>query len=275
MPYFPLYCNDFDASTAAWSCVSVGAYIRLLNYSWVNDGLPDREQKLRRIVRAELDEWDEIWEEVGPKWKPDETGRLRNARQEQARQDATAKYEQRVNAGKRSAAARKKVQENEPPNEKATTVTTTVPTTVERPLASRSNEPPNENATSQNQNQNQSLKSTTANAVVVDLPKDKSTRACPQKEILQLYHEILPELRRHTQWSDARQTALRARWRESCKRQDLDWWRGFFNYVKESDFLMGRVEAANGSKPFQADLEWLIKSSNFVKVVEGKYANRA
>jgi hypothetical protein len=66
---------------------------------------------------------------------------------------------------------------------------------------------------------------------------------------------------------------LRARWRENSDRQSLEWWRDYFAYVRECDFLMGRKNG-RGGEPFECDLEWLIKPRNLVKVIEGKYENR-
>lgn len=98
--------------------------------------------------------------------------------------------------------------------------------------------------------------------------------ACPHQEIIELYHETLPALPRVKAWTDERQALLRSRWREDPKRQDLDWWRKFFGYVSQSDFLMGRAKGRGDAPPFMADLEWLIRPKNFVKVIEGKYENR-
>jgi len=97
-----------------------------------------------------------------------------------------------------------------------------------------------------------------------------ATRAenCPQAQIIALYHELLPELPPAREWPDANAAQLRARWRSAPDRQSLDWWRKFFGYVKDSDFLMGR------KTDFQASLGWLVKASNFAKVVNGNYENR-
>lgn len=92
---------------------------------------------------------------------------------------------------------------------------------------------------------------------------------CPHQEIVNVYHEILPELPRVKILTDKRKQLLKTRWREDEKRQDLEFWRRFFNYIRTSDFLMGK---ANG---FQASFEWLITSQNFVKVIEGNYDNRS
>lgn len=94
--------------------------------------------------------------------------------------------------------------------------------------------------------------------------------ACPHQEIIAIYHEVLPQCPQIRDWTPARATQLRARWNEDPQRQNLDYWRRFFEYVKGCDFLVGRA----GATPFFADLEWLTKSANFTKIREEKYANR-
>lgn len=113
----------------------------------------------------------------------------------------------------------------------------------------------------------------TANAVKADTPDVVSacTNPCPHEKIISLYHEILPELPRVKVWNETRKKLLRSRWREDPERQNLEWWRKFFEYVRESDFLMGRTPPSNGRPPFQASLEWLIRPNNFAKVLEGYY----
>jgi len=96
---------------------------------------------------------------------------------------------------------------------------------------------------------------------------------CPHQEIIDLYHEILPELPRVRVWNGTRRKLLQARWREDPEHQSLDFWRSYFNTVRESDFLLGRVPGSNGNF-FQATLEWLIRPTNFAKVLEGFYSNR-
>jgi hypothetical protein len=116
-----------------------------------------------------------------------------------------------------------------------------------------------------------------------DLPKASPSRPrpaagdaskipeCPHQEILDAYHELLPELCAMRSWTDHRKTLLRARWREEPKRQNVEWWRTFFSWVRKSDFLMGRGPGKDGQAPFQADLEWLIRPRNFAKLADGKY----
>ena len=90
----------------------------------------------------------------------------------------------------------------------------------------------------------------------------------PQQEIIELYHEILPELPPVNDWPDASADSLRKQWRKAKDRQSLDWWRDFFGYIRKSPFLMGE------KTDFQASLGWLVKPANFAKVVNGNYEAR-
>jgi hypothetical protein len=92
---------------------------------------------------------------------------------------------------------------------------------------------------------------------------------CPHQEIIALYHEILPQCPQVRGWTPARATALRARWNENPEHQSLGFWRRFFEYVASCDFLVGRA----GKAPFFADLEWMTRSGNFIKIIEQKYEN--
>lgn len=94
---------------------------------------------------------------------------------------------------------------------------------------------------------------------------------CPHDEIVALYHEVLPELPRVKNWTEKRKGYLRSRWRSDPKRQNLTYWRKYFEHVRNSPFLMGEVDPMPGRSRFQADLEWLVCESNFTKVIERKY----
>jgi hypothetical protein len=92
---------------------------------------------------------------------------------------------------------------------------------------------------------------------------------CPHKEIIAIYHELLPANPRIRDWGPSRAKHLRARWGEQKDRQDLDFWRRFFGYVAKSDFLTGKTP-----KPFTPNLEWLVTYRNFVRIIEGNYENK-
>lgn len=96
-----------------------------------------------------------------------------------------------------------------------------------------------------------------------------STLDCPTKEIVNLYHEILPMLPRVEKLTKTRIGYIKARWREDLK--SLDQWQNFFDFVSRSAFLTGRTEGYGDRPPFRADIEWLCRPSNFAKIAEDKY----
>jgi hypothetical protein len=100
------------------------------------------------------------------------------------------------------------------------------------------------------------------------------TPPCPHEQIIELYHELLPMCPKVREWNKTREGLLRARWRDDPKRHDLNWWRDFFRYIAQSDFLTGQTQGRSDRPPFVADLEWLLRPSNFAKVIEGRYENR-
>jgi len=93
---------------------------------------------------------------------------------------------------------------------------------------------------------------------------------CPHEKIIELYHEVLPELPRVKVWNEYRRKLLQARWREDPDRQNLRWWREFFELVRRCPFLLGKIQTRDGNT-FKADLEWLLRPRNFPKVIEGRY----
>jgi hypothetical protein len=103
---------------------------------------------------------------------------------------------------------------------------------------------------------------------------------CDHEKVITLYHQHLPTLRRVEVWNETRKGYLRQRWREVAEElakekqvqvsDILDWFKEFFVHIGTSKFLTGRVNSKDG-RPFIADLEWILKPSNFAKIIEGKY----
>ena len=97
--------------------------------------------------------------------------------------------------------------------------------------------------------------------------------ACPQEGIIALYGKMLPMLPQPDMWGEPRRkklkAAIKARWREQKEYQTLFWWRNFFQSVRASPFLLGEND-----RGWQADLEWLMRPTNFAKVIDGKYRVR-
>ena len=94
---------------------------------------------------------------------------------------------------------------------------------------------------------------------------------CPTQKIIDLYHETLPELPKMLVISEARKSLISARWKQNPTMQTVERWQSFFEYVRDSDFLMGRVDPKAGQRQWSADLEFLVTASSFAKVIERKY----
>lgn len=98
-------------------------------------------------------------------------------------------------------------------------------------------------------------------------PKRKNITDCPHDEILALYHDILPELSEVIVFTERRKKYLNARWRDNKEHRNLEFWSDYFRYIRELDWLMGRVKHPDGKSRFKADFEWLIEPNNFAKVI--------
>jgi hypothetical protein len=99
-----------------------------------------------------------------------------------------------------------------------------------------------------------------------NVSEEVSPDHCPHQKIRQMFNEKFPNLPHGKHTNKTFDAMLRARWREDEKRQSMEWWYSFFEYVKTSDFLMGRTE-----KPFSATFEWIIRPTNMTKILNGNY----
>jgi len=91
----------------------------------------------------------------------------------------------------------------------------------------------------------------------------------PYVAILNLYHKTLPTLPKVEKLTAKRKGYIKQRWLHDLP--DLEHWENYFDFVKQSKFLMGKATPVNGRKVFMANLEWLTNESNFVKISEENY----
>lgn len=91
----------------------------------------------------------------------------------------------------------------------------------------------------------------------------------PVRQIVELYHKMLPKLPKCQKITKARESAIKQRWREDLPA--LTNWENYFHYIGQSPFLTGRVEPTNGRPAFIANLEWITKAANYTKILEGRY----
>lgn len=104
---------------------------------------------------------------------------------------------------------------------------------------------------------------------------------CPHEEILKLWGKHLPHLAQPRVWEGNRRTALRLRWIQASRPSaysekgystpsgGLEWWSEFFDYIATGTKLADGFESQGRS--WKPDLEWVINSANFQKIIDGKY----
>jgi hypothetical protein len=95
--------------------------------------------------------------------------------------------------------------------------------------------------------------------------KGTNVPKCPQQEIVDLYNKTLPELPQVLpgRWDSARGKPLLTRWREAPEHQTLKFWADYFAEVRNHQWYMG--QNPNNWTP---NLDWLLKKSNFNKLLE-------
>ena len=103
----------------------------------------------------------------------------------------------------------------------------------------------------------------------ININRDNNNNKDTYIEIKQKFTEICVSLPKIIDLNAARKTAIRAR----LKEYSFDDIITVFQKAEKSDFLTGKV-SNQGSRPFKASFDWLMKPSNFIKVLEGNYDNR-
>lgn len=260
MNFYKHYLGDYSRDTADLSLLEHGAYRVLLDHYYAQRGdVPADLQKLFLVCKARNAAERKAVTEIADRFfAVNGDGRRHNRRADEEIQKHAGQAESnRLVAEERERKRKERGSLNDVDNDPSTNRST--------------NGPPNHSQKPD--------KATTS-----DAPASEARGAaaglpdCPQVLLVALYHDVLPTLPRMLEWNAQRQAYARSRWREKAMTEKytsvedgLAYWRRFFGYVAKSDFLMGRSEARQGRKPFLADLEWLLRPTNFAKVVEGKY----
>lgn len=105
---------------------------------------------------------------------------------------------------------------------------------------------------------------------------------CQSKAIVDLYHEILPELPSvQVLDSKPRQAALRKTWawvltshkvggdrRATNSAEALEWFKAYFERARENDFLMGKTPRSGAHANWRCDLDFLLTDKGMKHVIE-------
>ena len=108
----------------------------------------------------------------------------------------------------------------------------------------------------------ESLSESLSESIIVE---QSPTRNTPYELIVNLFHEICVTLPAVKILSDSRKSSVRQRFKEF----DIDKFESVFRKVNDSEFLSGR----NG-KWTNCNFDWIMKQSNFIKILEGNYDNK-
>lgn len=289
MNYYRKYPGDYAGDTSHLSLTEHGAYNKLMDYCYGKDTIeiPSSDAILLRVcgavTRLEKQAVRSVVKEFFPnginprvqRQLPEELKRVEASRANGASGGRPAKKPGRLPSGFLH-------EETQPDTQRGTQVEssptpTPTPTPPPTPAPSRESSPLSRDPYLQKAE----VRVAGAESAPRNPPPPVGCKAfgkgrrrpppCPHQDIISLYHELLPMLPHVEQWTRARAVVLAARWREDQDRQNLEWWRGYFTFVRDSKFLTGRSAPTNGRPPFRASLPWLTKLENLVKVAEDKY----
>lgn len=90
------------------------------------------------------------------------------------------------------------------------------------------------------------------------------------KELMVLYHEILPEASKIRCWTSARQRALNARCSEASYRECIEYWIDTFKIISTNEFLMGK-KFNNERGPFKLTIDFILQQQSLAKIDEDFY----
>lgn len=105
------------------------------------------------------------------------------------------------------------------------------------------------------------------NNIDLDNSTDNSSNKIPYEKIKDLYHEICVSYPKMIKLSDSRKKTIRARYLEYG--YNIEIFKTLFTKAEESNFLKGKND-----NNWSASFDWLINSSNMIKVLEGNYDNK-
>lgn len=104
---------------------------------------------------------------------------------------------------------------------------------------------------------------------------------CPTEQIIDLYHQILPELPSVRLVTEKRKKAIRSFWQFviTSKRSDgtpraenedqaIDWIKAYFDRARKNDFLMGKKGRVGEHSNWQCDLDYLLTDKGRIQVIE-------
>lgn len=107
-PAFQFYARDWLAGDARpMSLEEKGAFIDLLAFAWLDEGIPDDPRRIAKILGVSPRDFAKIWPAIEPCWEPLQgTTKLVNRKLEDYRAELTAHRQERSESGRKGAEKR-------------------------------------------------------------------------------------------------------------------------------------------------------------------------
>ena len=248
MHYYQFHIGDYSSHTSRLSKTEDLAYRRMLDFYYLNErplngcstnvardiGMLEEKTEVEYILEKFFHKKDDCWV---------------NNRAEMEINAYNMKLKTASKAGKASAKARKlKASErvlDSVDTEKQRLLNSVEPTINHKPLTS---------------NHKPSKDSSSAKA-----------KPCPIQKIVDLYNKTVNYLPATKVLADLTKKNIGARWKSDEKFQKMKFWAYLFKYCEDNEFLSGRSQGTQDRKPFRASLDWIVKPSNFAKIVNSNY----
>ena len=246
-PYYPFYPGDYQRDTRGLTLIENGAYRVLLDEYYMNGPISSDLDRIYRIVGAINEDERQAVNFVIKKYFVNENGFLRNKRADNERE----KRDKFLKSQTEKSALGVKARRSTRGSTRRSTPRLTPPSPSPSPSSSLSSSPEKDIDDSKE-----------------SLFPEINPGTCPQQKIISIYHEKFPELAKVISWPDHLQRILKTRWKEDPVRQNLDWWGFYFDFVRQSSFLMGK------ETDFIVDLEWIMRPKNMTKILNGRYHQR-
>lgn len=243
LPYMPLFVADYLADTAHLTTREHGAYLLLIMTYWQKGKpLPSDPVKLARITRLNKREFDQVWQSLQAFFLIDGAD-LIHGRVEHELQRVRDKSLKSQEAGRASAERRLNARS----------------TSAEHPLDIRS--------TYAERTLNHTDTDTDTDISIVITPKGVTPNKVLEDAIAG-WNDMaaVAGLAGVQRLTEPRRRALKARLAEAG---GIEGWLAMLERVRDSSFLTG-----GNDRGWRADFDFVVKESNFTKIMEGKYDQR-
>lgn len=256
-PYLPLFVGEVLAGTVLWDGEERALLLLLMALAWASESpLPADAAKLARICGYDAERFASLWRTVSAQFEQTERG-LIHTRVEQLRERAHQLQAQRVEASHKAVKARTKPSDGPSgaPSDGPSDGGFGAPFRAGQVRVGKGIAEP-------------------APTVPQGGRRPRMTIVKPnefEQQLIAAYHRILDDHPKICDWTRSRRRLLRSRIAERNARGEqadrIEFWRTFFEHVSDSDFLCGRA-SDDDPDPFVADLPWLLRPENFLKVIE-------